>query len=194
MAATVGTIGAVVGLVDVVATAFGHVKSAFHATSKKHVLTVERILNISQAVKTIAEQGKKLDFPCTVFYSFENNLTIVSEIAEKYKYITFHNRIKHMPKALSRLGKLDEAEQQMQTVLALITSIVTWKTLENTERIVFQLEEQKHDLIQVLKRIDEKSTQIHNSGFGKMSRSCNHRHPLLELRLLSPCERSKYGV
>jgi hypothetical protein len=63
--------------------------------------------------------------PCTLFSIVENNLKIVSEIAEKYKNITLRDRIKHMPKALSRLGKLEEAEQQMQAVLALITSIFT---------------------------------------------------------------------
>jgi hypothetical protein len=98
-----------------------------------------------------------------VIYSVENNLKLVSKIAEKCEKCTLRDRIQYMPKALSRLGQLEEAEQQMQTVLALITSIVTGKTWENTERIVAQLEEQKHGLTQVFTRIDKASTQIDNA-------------------------------
>jgi hypothetical protein len=89
MAEIVGTIGAVVGLVDIIAKAFGHVKSAFHATSEEQVPTVESILNICQEVKRISEQGKTFNFPYTLFSIVENNLKIVSEIAEKYKISHF---------------------------------------------------------------------------------------------------------
>jgi hypothetical protein len=46
MAEIVGTIGAVVGLVDIIAKAFGLVKSAFYVTSEEQVPTVQSILSI----------------------------------------------------------------------------------------------------------------------------------------------------
>jgi NB-ARC domain len=159
MAETVGTIAAVVGLVDVIIRAFGHVKSTVHA-SKELGDSVERILNICQVVKRIAEKGKTFNLPCTVFASVEENLNLVRKIAEKSERSTRRDRVQYMPKALSRLGKLEKVEQQMQTVLALITAIVAGKTSETTEHTVVLPEEQKHDLTQVLGRIYETSTQI----------------------------------
>jgi hypothetical protein len=60
MAKAVGTIAAVVAIIDVIRRAFVLVASAVHA-SKELGHTVERIVNMCQDVKTIAEKCMTLN-------------------------------------------------------------------------------------------------------------------------------------
>jgi ABC-type transporter Mla MlaB component len=154
MADPLSSIGEVVGLVDVIVRTIEHVKNVVHA-SKEIGDTVDRILISCQDVKRIAEEYKTCNFPSTVFSGVDDNLTLVCKIVKKCKQSTRRDRVKYVPKALSRLGKLENVEQQMRNVLAMITTIFTEKTWENTERTVALLEGQKDDMTHVLDRIDE---------------------------------------
>jgi hypothetical protein len=60
------TIGAVVGLVDVIVRTIEHVKNVVHA-SKEIGDAVDRILNICQDVQSIAEEYKTCNFPSLSF-------------------------------------------------------------------------------------------------------------------------------
>jgi hypothetical protein len=102
--------------------------------------TVDRILIIRQDVQRIANERETFKFPSTLFSDVENNLTFVCKIAKKCEKSTRPDRVKFVPKARSRVGKLEKVEQHMQTVLTMITTIVTGKTWKNTERTVALLE------------------------------------------------------
>jgi hypothetical protein len=72
---------------------------------KKFGDAVDRILIICQEVQRISDERKTFNFPSTVFSDVENNLKLVCKIAKKCEKRTRRDRIKYVPKALSRLGK-----------------------------------------------------------------------------------------
>jgi ABC-type glutathione transport system ATPase component len=105
--------------------------------------------------KALPKNTRHETFHPLFFSGAEDNLKLVCKIAKKCNNSTRRDRVKFVPKALSRVGKLEKVEQHMQTVLVMITTIVTGKTWENSERTVALLEGQMDDMTHVRDRIDE---------------------------------------
>jgi hypothetical protein len=129
-------------VLNVIIAIFGRVQSAAHI-SKEAGDTVGRILNSCLHVKMNVVATRTLNLP---WIFLENNiltnLILVSKIAEKCETNTRSDRVKYMPKAMTKLGKLEKVEQEMEFVLALVTAIDAEQAYKSTERTVDLLPKQ----------------------------------------------------
>jgi WD40 repeat protein len=167
MAETVGSLAAFLVPVEVIISTLEHVKSVVHV-SRELGDTFDKILDVCKGVKRNSERKVRfMSKSPTACFMIKENLKVVCNIAEKCAKTMLRDRVRYMPKALSRLGILDKVEQPMQFVQVLTSP--TWVSrLQNMypiESLVDQLEKQKKDLEQVLGRIDEISTRIDNAIF-----------------------------
>jgi hypothetical protein len=144
-AATGIGVAGVIGVVDVILKALDHVRRVIKAAGEVGV-QVQRVLGICDQVKGCLGRLPEGTLPNSII-EVEAALRAVAKYADTYKNaLTKNERIKRMPKALSRLEKLDGIEKQMSIVLALVTAQVTGGTSIKVEGVAFSLSELENQL------------------------------------------------